>query len=324
MVLALVAFSLLGFSIVMNLFLWVVYKRQYRFATILFDMLRFYPILTIIGLIASVGSDLYLSLAFSESFYWLLPFLLVNFGIQLRLFWQWFSLYRLKNYTEFLKNLRDSLHIRVISLNDWLAKPEKDPNCILVLLRHDVDTDLNRARRMSDEEKKFNIPACYYFRNNAEHYSLDEAAVLIKELVSSRIFEIGFHYETVSNTGGDVKKAIALFPKEVEKFQKIYPVRMISAHGDRIVHDVSKKPIALNHRLVSEKLVDIESLGLISSYQLPHDYYLSDAMGLHHFDSTYHFHDTYMRARFLDSLKLLDQLPKGTLVQILIHPDWWF
>jgi hypothetical protein len=314
----------LGSSVSLSLLLWFVYSRQYRFATFLFDMLPFYPIIVIVASIAGIGSDIYLALKFSELFYWLLPILTIDFGIQFILFWQWFSQYRLSNYTKFLQHLSNSPNVRVISIGEWLAKPEKDPNHILVLIRHDVDVRLSRARRMAKEEMKLGIPSCYYFRNSAERYTFDDAKELIKEIASAGLLEVGFHYETVSNVDGDVIKATDLFQKEVEEFRRIYPIRMISAHGDGIVRDISEKLVGRNFSLVSERLVDLNSLGLVSAYHLFHDYYLSDAMGLHHFDRCYYFDPSYMHPRFLDNLKLLDQLPKGTLVQILIHPDWWF
>ena len=65
--------------------------------------------------------------------------------------------------------------------------------------------------------------------------------------------------------------------------------------------------------------MDLNSLGLISSYDLPHDYYISDAGGKHHFKTKGNDNVT-----FEDQLKVIDEGKLGTLVQILIHPDWWF
>ena len=83
---------------------------------------------------------------------------------------------------------------------------------------------------------------------------------------------------------------------------------MISAHGDKF----------RNRRLVTEEMINLSALQLHSSYDIPHDQYLSEAGGFHHF-----LRDN-RKITFIDSLAIIDNLSSGTLVQILIHPDWWF
>jgi hypothetical protein len=303
-----IVFLLLTTVIIGSVFLWFVYIRQYRFATLLFDLLPFYPNLVLLGLVTSIVC---IVLLVNEDGLTLLLSILVlmNYVVQFTLFWRWFSSYRLKNYSKFLQKLTNKSEIRVISVIEWLNQPQKDPSAILVLIRHDIDINLARARRMLSEEKKHNISSCNYFRNNAERYSFNQAKKIIKEITKTGQSTIGFHYESIRNANGDISKAIKLFSKEVEEFRLIYPIRMVSAHGDRY-H---------NRRLVSEKLVDLKSLNLESSYFLPHDYYLSDAGGFHHF--------TYLNNRketITEKLQILDEIALGSLVQILIHPDWWF
>ncbi len=310
-------------SLLLTFFLWFIYIKQYRFVTLLCDMVPFYPIITTLGFIASVGSATYLSLTFSEMYYFL-PFLVINYVLQFSFFSKWFLSYRLSKYSDFLQQINCSSDIRVIRISDWLSNPQKDPDHILVLIRHDVDCNLHRTLKMVNEEKKFNIPACYYFRNKAEKYTFDHALNLIKKLAVDNLFEVGFHYELVDNAGANAKKTADAFVKEVENFRKFYPIRMISAHGNAIVPDVTKKLISPNFSLVTKKIVDLDSLDLVSSYNIPHDYYLSDAMGLHNFKKSYYFNPQYMDSCFLNTLKMLNLLPKGSLVQILIHPDWWF
>jgi hypothetical protein len=303
-----IVFLLLTTVTTCSVFLWFVYIRQYRFATLLFDLLPFYPILVLLGLVTSI---ICIVLLVNECNLTLLLSILVliNYFLQFTLFWRWFSSYRLKNYSKFLQKLVNKSDIRVISVIEWLDQPKKDPSHILVLIRHDIDINLARARRMLSEEKKYNISSCNYFRNNAERYSLNQAKKIINDVAKTGLSTIGFHYETIRNATGDISKAVKLFSKEVEEFRLIYPIRMVAAHGDRY----------RNRRLVSEKLVDLKSLKLESSYFLPHDYYLSDAGGSHHFTYLNNKKETIM-----EKLRIIDEITPGSLVQILIHPDWWF
>lgn len=303
-----VVFFMVVTALAGSVFLWFVYSRYYRFATKIFDFLPFYPIIVLLGFVTSICGIFYL---FSNNI--LLPIIITSltiyFGTQFTLFWRWFSSYRLKNYSKFLQRLKNNSNIRIIAVNEWLNNPQKDPDHVLVLIRHDVDISLIRAKRMSIEEKKLNIPSCYYLRNNAERYSFDEAKQFIQYLTESSLFSVGFHYESITKVKGDLTKATEIFSEEVKEFRTIYPIRMVAAHGDKY----------RNGRLVSERLVDLESLKLKSSYQLPYNHYLSEAGGFHHFKSRNNKKET-----FLEKLKVLDEITIGSLVQILVHPDWWF
>ncbi|MHA2243688.1 MAG: hypothetical protein ACXADY_01835 [Candidatus Hodarchaeales archaeon] len=304
-----VAFFIVAVAIAGSLFLWFVYVKQFRFATILTDLLPFYPFLIFVGFVTSISGIIYLLMNGNILIPLIITLLLLYFGVQFFLFWRWFSSYRLNNYSKLLQKIKNNSKFRVIGVDEWFDNPQKDSDHVLVLIRHDVDISLVRAEKMLMEEKKFDIPSCYYFRNNAERYSFDEAKRFIHSLTKYPLFSVGFHYESVANANGDLTKAAELFFKEVEEFQLIYPIRMVAAHGDKY----------RNRRLVSEKLVDLESLKLKSSYQLPYDLYLSDAGGFHHFTSINSKKETFM-----EKLKMLDEITIGSIVQILVHPDWWF
>jgi len=309
MLVKIVVFVLLITAITSSIFLWFVYIKQYRFATLLVDLLPLYPILVLLGFAINISGVIFLCSNEMNLILLITLLLLVNYGIQFVFFWQWFSSYRLKNYLKLLQKLKSNPKFRVISVEEWLDNPQKDPNHILVLIRHDVDISLVRAKKMLIEEKKLEIPSCFYFRNNAERYSFTDAKQLIDIITESESITVGFHYETITNTNGNLTNAMELFSKEVEKFRLIYPIRMVAAHGDKY----------RNSRLVSEKLVDLKSLNLESSYQLPYDNYLSDAGGFHHFIS----HNN-KKVTFIEKLTALDETAFGSLVQILVHPDWWF
>jgi len=53
---------------------------------------------------------------------------------------------------------------------------------------------------------------------------------IIKEIVELG-HEVGYHYETMDTCKGDVDKAYDEFCRNLEKFQKLTPVKTISMHG---------------------------------------------------------------------------------------------
>ena len=288
---------------------WYIYYKQYRFATMLTDMVPYYPyligILTLINILSSISLVIEGYLVFII----VLVFTMINGAVQEYYFYNWKKAYRFSEYTKLLEKLKENPQIKVISYNDWLDNSEKDPELMLILIRHDIDINLNRAKRMFDEEKKYSIPSCYFIRNNAERYTFSESKVLLGKIAERDEFSIGLHYETIKNAEGDLSKAKILFTEEIQTIREKYKIRMIAAHGDKF----------RNRRLITENIVDLDILNLISSYDLPHDYYLSDAGGKHHFKGK-----NGDGLTFNDQLEVLRHGKPGSLVQILIHPDWWF
>lgn len=292
-------------SILEALTLWYIYYRNYRFATIFYDMLSFYPLLIVIHFVQALLSILNL---FSGSITWLFLFIILfNFIIQFLVFIYWWHSYRLISLRSFFERLQANPQIKIISIDQWIANPVKNNQFKYVLIRHDVDILIDRAVEMVELENKLSLPACYYIRNNAERYAFTEAIDLINLLEANELFEIGIHYESLAKAKGNINKAKSIFYEDIEVFRDYYPLRMISAHGDKYN----------NRRLVRENIVNLDELGLISSYDIAHDLYLGDVGGKHHFV----FKGKKMR--FCESIDLIEEQPNGTLVQILIHPDWW-
>ena len=293
-----------------SLFLWLVYFRQYRFVSYFRDMLPYYPFLVILFSSTSILSVLIIGSSIDKSFLLLILLLLtINFIVQFGKFWQWFSNYRIEKIEEFFRKFKDYPKIQVITIEEWLVVPKKNPDKILVLIRHDVDISLKRSQQLMLLEQQLTIPACYYIRNNNDTYTFEEAQTFIQQLSTSPFFEVGFHYESISKCKGDLERATESFLKEVSLFRQIYPLRMVCPHGVSKYH---------NGLIEKRKLVDFSKLGIFSAYSLPYDYYTSDSGGRHHFQKE------NKRKTFLQTLEFIFSLPTGSLVQINIHPDWWF
>lgn len=95
-----------------------------------------------------------------------------------------------------------------------------------VLMRHDVDGNAKPSLRTALIEKEFGIHATYYFRAKRNIY-VPEIMHEIEEMGH----EIGYHYETLSDSNGDYEKAIKMFEEEVHRFRSICTLKTISMHG---------------------------------------------------------------------------------------------
>ena len=95
-----------------------------------------------------------------------------------------------------------------------------------VLLRHDVDKRANNAVVMSRIESSQGIQATYYFGVTSGG-NVPEAI----RAVAAGGHEIGYHYEDLVLTRGDVPRAGAHFADALAYFRRFYPVRTICMHG---------------------------------------------------------------------------------------------
>ena len=306
----LIIFSLLIISaFVGSSFLWFVYRRQSRYATLLFDMINFYLILIIFALLTSLISTIFLFITENNDiFLFLTPIIIVWYFYQLYYFYRWNRAYSIQNYISFLEKIKLRPDFEIINWKDWLKNPTRNPDKVKILLRHDVDIIFDRFIKMMEIEEKLGIPSCYFIRDNAERYKFEKAIPYIKKMESSNLFEPGLHYQSITNASGNIEKGKELFKKEVDAYRKYYPLVFVAAHGDK--YD--------NKRLFYEKLVDFDQIGVYSAYSIGHDHYISDSGGLHHYDNFYG-----KRIFISDMLESLFDVPKNSIVQILIHPDWW-
>lgn len=95
-----------------------------------------------------------------------------------------------------------------------------------VVLRHDVDrspgSSINTARIEADAGYR----GIYYFRIVPVSYNKDA----IREIASMG-HEIGYHYEDLALSKGDINLAWRMFNENLDIFRELYPVRNICMHG---------------------------------------------------------------------------------------------
>ncbi len=95
-----------------------------------------------------------------------------------------------------------------------------------VIMRHDVDDLPLQSLAKAEIEKAMGVRSTYYFRVVEESNHPE----IIKKIAALG-HEIGYHYEDLSLTNGNFKKAIKLFEKNLSYFRGFYPVKTICMHG---------------------------------------------------------------------------------------------
>lgn len=128
--------------------------------------------------------------------------------------------FSLDMYVEICKALKAH---NIVTVQYYLSNVSMLP-CIV--LRHDVDRCVKNALAMAKLEHKYGIQSTYYFR-----YPKTFNTKVMKQIYDLG-HEIGYHYEVLDKAGGDCKKAINLFKKELGIFRESFPVKTVCMHGN--------------------------------------------------------------------------------------------
>lgn len=160
--------------------------------------------------------------------------------------------FTLQKYRELLQSLIDQKY-NFQTYKESIERPlEKS-----VVLRHDVDllpyNSLAFAKLQSEKE----IKGVYYFRAVPE--SWDES--VIKEIAALG-HEIGYHYECLTTTKGDLEKGIKDFETNLNALRKIVPVSTICMHGSPMSKhdskDLWKKYNYKDYLIIGEPYFDVD------------------------------------------------------------------
>jgi hypothetical protein len=160
-----------------------------------------------------------------------------------------------------------SKHYKTYSILDYYeAKVHGRLKDRLMIMRHDVDADASNALAMAKIDAAHGIRSTFYFRMKRHIFK----PMIVKQ-IQMLGHEIGYHYEVLSDTKGDFKKAGKLFARHLHMFRKIVPVRTACMHG-RSLSKINNLDFFKHYRL--------QSFGLVAEPYLSIDYsdkyYLSD------------------------------------------------
>ncbi|MCT4602663.1 MAG: hypothetical protein N4A59_07170 [Marinifilum sp.] len=219
--------------------------------------------------------------------------------------------FTLQSYELICKTIVE-LKLNVLPFHKYFENELTQP---FVILRHDVDKFPQMALQMALLENKYGLRATYYFRNTKSIFKPD----IIKK-INDLGHEIGYHYETMAQSNGDVNEALEIFKGSLIEMRKICTVNTICMHGSSF----SK----WDNRDLWKKF-NFEDYGVIGEPYLSVDYntvaYISDSGGSWR-DTGQRVRDKLPQMMQVDSTKDLIEKMKNDKIEkliILTHPDRW-
>lgn len=124
-----------------------------------------------------------------------------------------------------------------------------------VILRHDVDVSAEKALRMAELEHNLGVHSTYYFR-----YPKTFNPEIMKK-IETMGHEVGYHYEVLDKTKGDVDEAMKLFQQELSEFREHVRVDTVAMHGS-VLSKHDNKTIWNTHELSDFSLLGEAYLSL--------------------------------------------------------------
>lgn len=117
--------------------------------------------------------------------------------------------FTLDKYRQLLLALQKAGYNSVLRFSDDNAQ-------LQVIFRHDVDLKPQNSLRTARIEAELGLRAIYYFRSVPESY--DESII---EQIASLGHEIGYHYECLTTTDGDIPNAYQDFCQNLQRFNDL-------------------------------------------------------------------------------------------------------
>jgi hypothetical protein len=219
----------------------------------------------------------------------------------------------MKKYSELCKVIKEHQYHN-LTFDNYLSC--KDLPQKFIIIRHDIDRKPLNALTVANIESEHGIKSTYYFRYTKSVFKPD----IIKKIADMG-HDIGYHYEVLSKTRGDYKKAIDLFEDELTKFREICSTKTICMHG---------RPLSRYDNKDLWKHYDFKNYGILG------EGYLSAGKELNYFSDTGRNWNWNNKLRdFLvnnkpntfinstDDLIMLIREGKIDKFYILVHPERW-
>lgn len=254
-----------------------------------------------------------------------------------------------KKYQELCEKIKDSGYT-TFTMKEFFEKSKQQSieDLNFIILRHDIDNKVDSpfALEMAKFEQSLNISSTYYFRTVPSVFDIK----LIEE-ISKMGHEIGYHYESLNESKGDLPTGFGIFKSNLEKMRKIAPVVTIAQHGGSLgdltattFFDLIKTSfyLLLNKNKIKcyeSKAIwrkySFEDLGILGEAYLSLDFnkifYFSDTgirwdafnnRTLDHVDAAYYSPEGKLVRTTDDLIELIDQ-KKIRKICILTHPPNW-
>jgi len=157
-----------------------------------------------------------------------------------------------KKYIELLEELKNSEY-SFMTFESFLQKANKKS----IVLRHDTDLLPLNSLAFAKVQAEYGVKGTYYFR--AVPQSWDEDVI---KTIRDLGHEIGYHYECLTTTKGNVEKGIEDFQKNLEALRKLAPVSTICMHGSPMSKhdskDLWKHYNYRNYGIIGEPYFDVD------------------------------------------------------------------
>lgn len=179
-------------------------------------------------------------------------------NLRKRLYEDFFMPSRLSEYAEMLRVALQNGYT-VLSIEHYLKiiRADKIGSGRFLVLRHDVDSDVETAKIMLDIECSFGVPASYYFR-------LCTIDTDFMRRIARTGGEVGYHYEEIATfskkqgfkTRAEVERCL---PEIRDAFRRNLlslrsrtglPMKIVASHGDWM----NRRLRMLNHELFDDEL----------------------------------------------------------------------
>ncbi len=151
-------------------------------------------------------------------------------------------------------------------------------NSQFLIIKHDVESNLAKAFKLSRIEHQYGIHSTYYIHS----FFLDEPGniSMLHEMVQMG-HEIGYHYDVLDNNDGDKVKAMQEFSETLGRFSRQgLEVRTLCPHGNPLKKRVgysSNKDFFLDNA-IREEYPLVEDIYITFPDIIPKDYlYITDA-----------------------------------------------
>ena len=184
-----------------------------------------------------------------------------------------------------------------------------------VIIRHDIDRNPGNALTIALKEQSIGIRASFYFRYP---YTFDPQII---RSIAVMGHEIGYHYEVLAKTRGNVNEALLLFNSELDEFRKICEVVTCCAHGSPLSRFDNR---------------DLFSGTNISEFGILGDAHLSTPPGIPYFSDTGrswgmqdNLRDRLSSSPQITSIRSTDELQEHlhtsnySSLYLVIHPERW-
>lgn len=160
--------------------------------------------------------------------------------------------FTVKKYRELLDALQGAGYV-FQTFREFLSAPDSTG----LVLRHDVDLLPYNSLAFAEIQASRGIKGVYYFRAVPESWDVS----VIKKIAELG-HEIGYHYECLTTCGGDLKKGIRDFEKNLTALRELAEVTTICMHGSPMSpydsKDLWKEYDYKNYGITGEPYFDVD------------------------------------------------------------------